>query len=518
MSDKSEILNHRYVAHGVVHGRVVTDEHGKPVDHIILNVNNAYERIVGIKKEDVEGRLATEVFPDIYDYEIDFIGIYGRVALEGGEASFEQDLKTTNRYLSVYVYSQTHGEFTVIFTDITEQKQLEKSLLRSEEKFRVAQELSVDGFLIFHPLRNKSGSVTDFQWIYENDAAAKMNDTNPKEVIGKRLSEVLPHHDESIFGKAYKEVAESGEPRVVEEASYEQDTFKKLRWFRVVAVPTINDEVAVLVQDITKRKQIEDELKLNYATLERRVQERTEDLKRLNEHLIKSNKELENFAYVASHDLQEPLRMVTSFTQLLAQKYENQLDQDAKDYIRFAVDGAKRMYELINGLLSYSRISRKEVTFTEVDLNKTIKDVRTNLNLIIKDRNCRIDSDELPVVFADKNQMVQLLQNLISNGIRYSEKDPHINIRVRKEDSYYVFSVKDEGIGIESQYFDKIFEIFRRLHVVDKYSGTGIGLAICKRIVENHNGKIWVESEIGKGSTFYFTLPIAATDHREQRR
>lgn len=237
------------------------------------------------------------------------------------------------------------------------------------------------------------------------------------------------------------------------------------------------------------------------------LKEGTERLiSKLNEDLLRSNKELENFAYIASHDLQEPLRMVTCFTQLLAKQFNEKLDDNAKEYIGFAVDAAKQMYDLINGLLAYSRISRKEITFSEVDMNKIIDSVKANLGLIIKEKNCLIETNNLPVVFAESNQMIQLFQNLITNGIKFSKNDPHIYISSKTEKTHFHFSVKDEGIGIDTKYFDKIFEIFKRLMPKDQYDGTGIGLAICKRIVENHSGKIWVESEPGKGSVFHFTL------------
>jgi PAS domain S-box-containing protein len=235
-------------------------------------------------------------------------------------------------------------------------------------------------------------------------------------------------------------------------------------------------------------------------------------ISKLNEDLLKSNKELESFAYITSHDLQEPLRMVTSFSQLLEKQYGDRLDDRAREYIGFAVDGAKRMYELINGLLTYSRISRKEITFTDVDFNKVLDSVKSNLSLTIKERKCEIEATKLPVVFADYNQMTHLLQNLISNGIKFSTDSPRIHISAKTEKAQFLFCVRDEGIGIEPQYFDKIFMIFKRLLPRDKYEGTGIGLAICKRIVENHGGKIWVESEPEKGSSFYFT--IAKKQHR----
>ena len=238
------------------------------------------------------------------------------------------------------------------------------------------------------------------------------------------------------------------------------------------------------------------------------LKEGTETLiNKLNEELLRSNKELERFAYVASHDLQEPLRMVSSFTQLLSKQYKEKLDERAQEYIDFAVDGSKRMYDLLNGLLDYSRINTRGKTFKNVNINKVLETVVQNLSLVIKERGAEIKAGELPVVFADENQMIQLFQNLIANGIKFSPKAPEILISSTRENENFVFSISDKGIGIEPQYFEKIFQIFQRLLPKEQYDGTGIGLAICKRITELHGGKIWVESKYRKGSTFHFTIP-----------
>jgi PAS domain S-box-containing protein len=227
----------------------------------------------------------------------------------------------------------------------------------------------------------------------------------------------------------------------------------------------------------------------------------------LSTELMRSNKELENFAYIASHDLQEPLRMVSSYTQLLEKQYKDKLDENAHEYIRYAVDGANRMYELLNGLLAYSRINTRGKEFKKVDLNDILSSTTKNLSLLIKERNVIIESDNLPQILADESQMIILLQNLFSNSIKFSSGSPRIFVSVKSEKTQYIFSVKDKGIGIEKQYYDKIFQIFQRLHTREQYEGTGIGLAMCKRIVERHGGKIWVESEPGEGSTFFFSIP-----------
>lgn len=231
------------------------------------------------------------------------------------------------------------------------------------------------------------------------------------------------------------------------------------------------------------------------------------NLLRLSEELLRSNKELENFAYIASHDLKEPLRMVSSFTGLLAKQYGPKLDERAQEYIFFAKDGARRMYDLLDGLLEYSRIHTKGKEFTGVDLNLVMDSVIKNLSLIIQERSAVIRFENLPVVFADESQMILLFQNLISNGIKFNTEIPEIVISSKSENQHHVFSVKDNGMGIDSQYFEKVFLIFQRLMPRAQYEGTGIGLAICKRIIERHEGKIWIESKPGYGSTFIFTIP-----------
>jgi PAS domain S-box-containing protein len=227
----------------------------------------------------------------------------------------------------------------------------------------------------------------------------------------------------------------------------------------------------------------------------------------LNEELLKSNKELENFAYIASHDLQEPLRMVTSFTQLLQQRYSDKLDEDANTYINYAVDGSKRMYALLNGLLEYSRIKSRGREFSVVNMNSIISKVKANLKLKLDETKTEINCSDLPVIVADENQMIQIIQNLVENGIKFSHNKPVITISSMQKDGFDIFSVKDEGIGIEPQYYERIFRIFQRLHSQYEYGGMGLGLSICQRIVERHGGNIWVESIKGQGSSFYFSIP-----------
>jgi light-regulated signal transduction histidine kinase (bacteriophytochrome) len=244
------------------------------------------------------------------------------------------------------------------------------------------------------------------------------------------------------------------------------------------------------MQDITERKRSEQLL-----------QESIEDLAR-------SNAELEQFTYIASHDLKEPLRMISSFAQLLEKRYKDKLDEDANDFIRFITEGVVRMQDLINSLLAYSRIGKYSKEFEKVDLNDVLKDVIDNLSKLINDTNAEVIYDSLPSLFVDKNQLLQVFQNLITNAIKFHGIDPPlVHISTRPDDKHWVFSFRDNGMGIKSKDFERIFIIFQRLQAKDEYGGTGIGLAICKKIVEQYGGKIWVESEVGKGSTFYFSIP-----------
>jgi PAS domain S-box-containing protein len=256
--------------------------------------------------------------------------------------------------------------------------------------------------------------------------------------------------------------------------------------------------ILLAIEDITERKRAEKELK------------QAEALKQAIEALELSNRDLEQFAYVASHDLQEPLRMVSSFTQLLAKRYRGKLDKDADEFIAYIVAGAKRMQALINDLLTYSRVDTRGESFGPMDSEAAFDQAIANLRVAIEEGKAVITHDPLPPIIADESQIVQLFQNLLGNAIKFHGKEPpRIHVSARQENNEWVFSIRDNGIGIAPEYFDRVFVIFQRLHGREEYSGTGTGLAICKRIVERHDGRIWVESELNKGSTFYFTIPPA---------
>jgi len=248
--------------------------------------------------------------------------------------------------------------------------------------------------------------------------------------------------------------------------------------------------VTAAIRDITKRKKAE-------AHLLQKVEE-----------LNRSNEELEQFAYVASHDLQEPLRMVASYTQLLSRRYKGKLDSDADEFIAFAVDGASRMERLIQDLLAYSRVGTKGKDLLDTSSEEALQQALLNLRGAIEESGALVTHDPLPTVLADEMQLIQLFQNLVGNAIKYQSPGiPRVHISAAKNGGKkWIFSVQDNGLGIDSQYFEKIFGVFQRLHKREEFAGTGIGLAICRKIVERHGGSISVESQPGQGSTFRFAF------------
>jgi PAS domain S-box-containing protein len=339
--------------------------------------------------------------------------------------------------------------------------------------------------------------------ILRKDLAGKVTFGNKLycQTLGRPLNELLGKTDFDLFPRELAEKYVADDRRAVETRQVFEDVERhrtpdgRTLYMHVLKAPVFDAQnevigTQVIFWDETARRQAEQALQQTAAELAR------------------SNRELEQFAYVASHDLQEPLRMVASYSQLLARRYQDQLDKDAREYIDFAVAGALRMQELISDLLAYSRVNTRGRPFDPTPCDEILSETLANLRLALDESGAVVTHDALPTVLADRIQIGQLLQNLLSNALKFrGQAPPRVHVGAECGDGEWVFSVRDNGIGIAPEYFDRIFVIFQRLHTRDEYAGTGIGLAVCKKIVERHGGRIWVESETGKGSTFYFSLP-----------
>jgi PAS domain S-box-containing protein len=376
---------------------------------------------------------------------------------------------------------------TAAIRDITERKRVEDALRDSEERFRLMASgvkdyanvmLDPEGFIV--------------SW---NEGGERLKGFRAEEIIGQHFSRFYSAEDirKGLPAMELKQAKETGRFegegwRVRKDGS---------RFLANIVITALRDEKGKLrgfgkiTRDITERRRAEEHLTKTM-----------EDLKR-------SNEELGQFAYVASHDLQEPLRMVASYTQLLAQRYKGRLDSDADEFIAFAVDGCNRMQGLIQDLLSYSRAGANAEPLREISCEDALEKTLRNLRPTIQDSGAMVTHDSLPTIMTDETQLIQVFQNLIANAIKYRGAEPplvHVSA-TRNSGNEWVFSVRDNGMGMEPQYFERIFILFQRLHGQKEFAGTGIGLAMCKKIVDRLGGRIWVESQPTKGSTFYFALP-----------
>ena len=467
------------------------------LDGTIKSWNMGARKIYGYSAEEILGKDVSILEPDNLKGEIkqlikktkqkEKIQHYETLRLKKGGT-------VINVSITLSPIFDSSGKFVAISCigrDITDGKAAEEKLRESEEKYRNIVETANEGIFII----DDEAVVT-----YANRKLTDMLGYSLEEGIGRPIWGFISEESKDVVKLNLKKSRQGIND------SYELKLIKKngsSLWTHISNKAFFNKDGKFvgslsMLTDITKIKKAEETLKLKL------------------EELTRSNEELEQFAYVSSHDLQEPLRMITSYLQLLQRRYQGQLDDKADKYIHFAVDGASRMQNLINDLLEYSRVTRSarepKTTNCEFILNQAL----SNLKLMIRDNKVTISSDPLPYVMADPTQLIQVFQNLILNGIKFhSEEAPKIHVSADKKASEWVFSVQDNGIGIDLKYSERIFEIFKRLHKREDYNGTGIGLAICKKIVERHGGRIWVESELGKGSTFYFTLPINPAEFKK---
>jgi PAS domain S-box-containing protein len=379
--------------------------------------------------------------------------------------------------------SEFYGIVSTI-SDITARRQSEQALRDSEERFRTTFQLAASGIC----------EVVDGRFVRVNRSLCEILGYAEDQLLGMTVKE-LSHPEDRDVTDAERGRIHAGE---IDSARFEKRYVRAdgaVVWceIAIALVRSVDGhplyEVAVF-DDVTERKRAE-------AALNEAHQE-----------LKRSNAELEQFAYVASHDLQEPLRMVSSYTQLLMRRYGERLDGDAREFTAYIIDGAGRMKQLIEDLLAYSRVGTKGKEFKPVPVESALRRAIVNLRAAIEESGAAVTYESLPVAQADDTQLAQLFQNLIGNALKFrSASVPRIHVSCVQKPAEYEIVVADNGIGIEAQYFERIFMVFQRLHNKGEYPGTGIGLAICKKVIERHGGRIWVESSPGEGSAFHFTLP-----------
>lgn len=503
-------------------------------DGRILLANQGLVDILDLdgKPEDLAGRFLKDVL--IYT---DKEGAVRHALEERGEIrGFEYHFKTLkgeDRWvihdsLLISVPGTRQRIVEAIVKDITERKMAEQRLAAEKERLRVTLRSIGDGVIA----TDTGGNV-----VLMNSVAEQLTGWSQEEAMGMYLPCIFRIVNEETRQPCVNPVEKVLQSGIIVGLANHTALICRDGTERSIADSgaPIRDPggtiigVVLVFRDVTGLRKTEEELKDYRLHLEALVEERTAELKQTNAQLARevedrtravtaleqttselqrSNRELEQFAYVASHDLQEPLRKVASFTQLLAERYGDRLDSDAKEFIAFAVDGAHRMQRLISDLLAYSRVGTRGSPFAPVDGEAILQHAMGNLELAIQESGAVVTHTPLPTITGDAVQLVQLFQNLIGNAIKFrGEATPQVHVSATRQGPEWIFRVSDNGIGIDPQYFDRLFIIFQRLHSRAEYPGTGIGLAISKKVVERHNGRIWVESEAGKGSTFCFSLP-----------
>jgi len=460
----------------------------------IKSWNKAAENMYGWNSNEVIGKPLSEIIPEEYPYaqkgEVNE-QIFENGFWKGEINQKKRDNTLINIFSSSTLIRDNMGKIQGVVTinqDFTKRKKVELKLIKETEKIK--KYLDIAGVILV--VLDKRGNI-----VMLNKKGYEILQYTEGELIGRNWFDIYipkenPKEIYEIFKKLMRNESQNTE-------FYENSILTKsgeemiIAWHSTLLYDNNGEIIGTLSSggDITELKKGEQDL---LSTLE---------------NLKEVNSELERFAYVASHDLQEPLRMITSFIQLLEKRYKDKLDEEANEFITFIVDGAKRMQLMISDLLFYSRIGRKEKEFSQLDINIILENVISNLRIKIEESNAKITHDHLPILIGNEAEFVQLLQNLIYNALKFHRKEetPVVHISAKFQKNQWIFSVRDNGIGIDSQFFDRIFIIFQRLHKKEEYDGTGIGLAICKKIIERHDGKIWVESEVGKGSTFYFSIP-----------
>jgi PAS domain S-box-containing protein len=472
--------------------RLVYGEGGKVVDWIFEDMNPAGFRLLGL--DDMTGAIGkrgSEVLgPETASFYLPMIEEARRT---GKAVTFQYLSPAVDRvFLSSYV---VHDDRLITAQmDITDIKKAQRAVEESEAKYRGLFQAVQESLFITRLIYDDQGNVVD--WINEDvnpSGLEALGLSSLDQVKGKLGSEALGHARVKFFLPRIEKARRSGEAEVFEYHSQITDR-------DYINMSVVNGDQYIASQmDITDVK---------------KAQHQAEEYSR---KLERSNEELQHFAYVASHDLQEPLRMVISYLTLLQRKFQGSIDDEAQHYIDFAVDGGSRMRHLIDDLLEYSRVETKGKGFVPVDMNKLVARTLAIVKDPAEKSGADIIVDSLPTIVADESQMIQVMQNLIGNAIKFHGPErPMIHVTASIESGEWKFAVRDNGIGMDIKHSDRIFQMFQRLHTKEEYPGTGVGLAIAKKIIERHGGRIWVESDEGKGTVFFFTIPAIHQDSRTQ--
>jgi PAS domain S-box-containing protein len=387
--------------------------------------------------------------------------------------------------------------------DITYRKMAEEALHESYEQI---EDLYNNAPCGYHSLDREG------KFVRINDTELRWLGYNRDEVVGKmKFSDFITTNSLRTFETNFPIFKTQGWIRDLEFEMIRKDGTILPVLLSASAIKDTNGNYLMsrsTVFDITERKLTEEELRKHREHLEELVEQRTAELTKMADELTRSNKDLKEFAYVVSHDLKEPLQVIKGFLRLFEKRYKEKFDEKAEQLIRFTIEGAERMQELIKDLLEYSQVGTKGKEFKPTDCSLILNNAVSNLKVSLEESAGVVTHDTLPIIMADAMQLSSLFQNLVGNAIKFrGSETPRIHISAERKGDEWLFSVRDNGIGINPEFADRIFDVFQRLHSSDEYPGTGIGLAVCKKIVEHHGGRIWVESEPGKGATFYFTIP-----------
>lgn len=447
--------------------------------------NKAAEKLYGWGREEVRGVTSYELLRTIFPKPLEEIEeeILESGHWEGELTHWRRDGNTLTVFSRWALRRDLAGKPVSILEsdrDITQHQQEEK-------KFRNLLEAAPDAMVI----ANGKGQI-----VLVNAETERLFGYRREDLIGQQVEILVPERFRGKHPQHRQEYMARPRPRLMGEGLELRGLRKNKTEFPVeISLSPLEGPEGILVtaavRDITERTKSE------------------EHLMKMVKELKRSNDELQQFAYVASHDLQEPLRMVASYTQLLAERYTGRLDSDADEFIAYAIDGSKRMQQLIQDLLAYSRAGANSKPLCEISSESALNEGLSNLRVTMKESSAVVTHDWLPALTTDGTQLAQVFQNLVGNAIKYrSDKVPHVHVSAAKNGGHeWVFSVQDNGLGIDPQYFDRIFILFQRLHGQAEFKGTGMGLAICKKMLDRLGGKIWVKSQLGKGSTFYFSLP-----------